>query len=210
MLIKKGLSVFIVLAIILAFGLIACDPGGGDDEEDEYGPLVDGIRYKIGDTGHGGGIVFYISHEGFNVEGYGPANYLEVAPEDQDDNGSFGTYGLGLSYSGTAIGTGKKNTAIIIAEDDSTAAKACVAYSTAYTNPGDWFLPSKDELNELYKFYVEVTNGKYPGLNPGFAEAYWTSSEYDNNDAWCHHFVINDQFEFPKDNFGNVRAIRAF
>ena len=43
----------------------------------------------------------------------------------------------------------------------------------------DWFLPSKDELDELYLNRLVVG---------GFAGAYWSSSEVDGNFAWRQSF----------------------
>jgi hypothetical protein len=57
---------------------------------------------------------------------------------------------------GTAIGTGAANTAAILAVDKSvsyiTAAKACTEYVTSYEgySYNDWFLPSEDELHQIY------------------------------------------------------------
>jgi hypothetical protein len=62
----------------------------------------DGFKpaYKVGDTGPGGGIIFYVSTEGFTVQGY---------------SGGFSTYTA--HYLGAApIGAGRINTALIIAD----------------------------------------------------------------------------------------------
>lgn len=67
----------------------------------------------------------------------------------------------------------------------------------------DWYLPSKDELNQLY-------------LNKGFnymPGRYWSSTEdsSDNERAWTHNFSSNSQNTWNKvQSFLNVRAIRAF
>ena len=116
------------------------------------------LTYNIGDTGPGGGKIFYAVPLGFTlymdaVDTSGTtAHYLEAAPND-NGGGSWASSGYAntdIPGTGTAIGTGRKNTAIILATDvNASAAKIC----SQYNNNGktDWFLPSKDELNELYK-----------------------------------------------------------
>jgi hypothetical protein len=105
----------------------------------------------------------------------------------------------------TGIGTGAANTAAILATDaNAPAAKACNEY-TSPNNTTDWFLPSKDELNELYQNRAAI------GIpNSGF---YWSSSEYsiDSDYAWRHAFNNGNQNGVLKGNdSSSVRAVRAF
>ena len=65
----------------------------------------------------------------------------------------------------------------------------------------DWFLPSKDELDELYLNRLVVG---------GFAGAYWSSSEVDGNFAWRQSFFDGVQNSNFKPAAEGVRAIRAF
>jgi uncharacterized repeat protein (TIGR02543 family) len=115
------------------------------------------FQYAIGATGPGNGKVFYRSEAGFTF--YTSAGdttgttryYLEAAPADLAGpyawaSASFLT--TNITGTGTAIGTGKKNTAIILATDS--AAPAALVCNNLSTGPGDWFLPSKDELNQIY------------------------------------------------------------
>ena len=61
------------------------------------------------------------------------------------------------TYDETAIGKGKKNTALILAADPTApAAKACNDYS--HNSKTDWFLPSYDELEMLYTNRANVGN----------------------------------------------------
>jgi formylglycine-generating enzyme required for sulfatase activity len=160
------------------------------------------ITYAIGDTGPGGGIVFYITN--------GSLNGLEAAPPLWN-GGSADPWSLwsniqhtavGVSAQGTAIGTGLANSNAIIAQSGHTtsAAKLC----RDYTGGGktDWFLPSKDELNQLYLQKAGVG---------GFAVYdYWSSSEYDANLAWFQIFSNGDQYLFSKTYSIYVRPVRAF
>ncbi len=77
-----------------------------------------------------------------------------------------------------------------------------INHSTAGKNFTDWRLPTKNELNLLYNQRAIVG---------GFANNYyWSSSEYDVNDAWAQHFSIGYQGNINKPNTIYVRAVRAF
>ena len=66
--------------------------------------------------------------------------------------------------------------------------------------PG-WRLPTKDELNMLYKNKEEIG---------GFAiNFYWSSTEYDSVNAWEQNFNIGNQGSNDKGINAYVRAVRA-
>jgi len=150
-----------------------------------------------------GGIIFWLDATG--------QHGLIAATADQSTgiqwyNGTFrytGTTGDGL-YAGAM------NTSMTVATqmaDNQTgnfAAKVCADYSVTVSGVtyGDWYLPSKYELNLLYLQKVAVG---------GFASAYyWSSTENDSNDAWLQYFGIGTQYYFNKSNTYYVRAVRAF
>ena len=120
-----------------------------------------------------------------------------------------GTY----RYTGTTgdgLYAGSMNTAMIVATqmaDNQTgnfAAKVCADYSVTVSGVtyGDWYLPSKHELNLLYLQKTVVG---------GFASAYyWSSSEIDNNYAWDQAFDDGFQDNVSKYATDYVRAVRAF
>ena len=117
-------------------------------------------KYKVGDEGPGGGIVFYASEAGFKVyDGTGGSavyHYLEMSKK---------TLGAAYSYpekkaisTQEGLGYGKSNTYKILNKhtckkltNDNCAAYRCSKYSTPTTKPGDWWLPSHDELDWIYK-----------------------------------------------------------
>lgn len=96
--------------------------------------------------------------------------------------------------------------------DGTVAAKICSDYSIAFNGLtfDDWFLPSKDELNQLY------LNLHKEGVE-GFADTnayYWASTEYDNHNAWMQFFGYMGTYG-PQDYTGKasvcwLRAVRAF
>jgi len=193
----------ITILVIIGFGFIACK----DDESCNADCLA------IGAAGEGGGKIIYHDHAGFNVAGLGTCHYLEAAPVNQATEVTWSsTYVYVTSAMGTAIGTGKANTAAIIAVHSgdtasNNAAKAAVAYTGGGKN--DWFLPSKDELNEMYKAKSHL------GISTaGIDHWYWSSSQRDvNNGAWGQHFDSGSQGNYNTmvvNVDGKVRAVRAF
>jgi hypothetical protein len=156
------------------------------------------VAYNIGDTGPSGvGIVFYITDGGLHG--------MEAAPSDQSTSMAWSNINdteIGTTAQGTAIGTGAANTDAIIAQAGhmASAAKLCRDYDGG--GETDWFLPSKDELNQLYTKKAVV--GGFAG------DGYWSSSEYDAYYAWDQYFGIGDQDDYHKNYDLWVRAVRAF
>jgi hypothetical protein len=68
----------------------------------------------------------------------------------------------------------------------------------------DWRLPTKRELNLMSDVY-NGSNGAV--LNANY---YWSSTEYDNNNAWFQLFRDVTQMSFGKGSTTSVRAVRAF
>ncbi len=66
----------------------------------------------------------------------------------------------------------------------------------------DWHLPTKGELNELYKKRSVV--GGFAG------DYYWSSTEDGAGNAWYQYFDGGGQNQFDKSLSGRVRAVRAF
>jgi hypothetical protein len=110
---------------------------------------------------------------------------------------------------GKAIGTGAANTTAIIDVQGGTATNYAAGLARAYAGGGytDWFLPSKDELNEMYdnKATLEAVEGFIK-----FIDIYWSSTEYDNGNAWGQNFISGVQSNGSKSGTLNVRAVRAF
>jgi hypothetical protein len=151
--------------------------------------------FAIGDTGPGGGIVFYITDGG--VHG------LEAAPVDQTAS-AWGCSGTAIAGTSTAVGTGQANTALIVAgcADVGTAAKVADAYSIGSFD--DWYLPSKDELALLYPHKKDF-------VDEFIDSEYSSSSESSNDDAWYQNFLSGGtQNSYLKSDIAQVRAIRSF
>jgi len=202
--------------------------------------------FNLGDTGPGGGTVFYVASTAFTSTGSSCATkclYLEVAPQDWGNGGTTcGTKGLstvdprcawsgntdtsiGATAQGTAIGTGYSNTTAITTQSSGggTANKAATS-ARAYAGGGktDWFLPSKDELNELCKYAradSPSTTASWCGSNSAYLPTvrfslafgtYWSSSEANASSAWVEDFSNGIRINFTKNSTSYVRPVRAF
>jgi len=209
----------IVIIVIIGF-IIAAIASPSDATTDTQPQQPVKTTYKIGESGPAGGIVFY--DKGNDSDGW---RYLEAAPVDSlPASAIWGK--VRVAKTETGIGSGKRNTELIITElnkkgESGTAAQLCKAYILNGYN--DWFLPSKDELNWMYANL---------GINPDIRKKlkkyatvkYWSSSQVDGkkDDAWAQDFINGVQetrdkkSEFASIDYGehyysiNVRPVRVF
>jgi len=150
-----------------------------------------------------GGVIFWLDATG--------QHGLIAATADQ--NPPIQWYNEADRYTGTTgdgLYAGAMNTAMIVAtqmtdnQSGNFAAKVCADYSVTVDGVtyGDWYLPSKYELNLLYLQKTAVG---------GFASVYyWSSTERDNGTAWLQGFDNGAQVYDLKESTYNVRAVRAF
>ncbi len=180
----------------------------------------------VGDTGPGGGKVFYVNEA--NAVG---SKYMEAAPSEWSDGvdpilawgGNVDiTDCINLDVTGTspAIGTGLANTNLIRAACNSPAkapaAWAVYNYSNGAAN--SWYLPSRLELNQMCRyaradaFDASATTcaGSGPLVGGFAANWYWSSSQNDPSFAWGQDFLFSDQGGVDKTSLLRVRPVRAF
>ena len=161
-------------------------------------------KYKIGDTGPAGGIVFY-------SEKYPKMKYYEIAPVETEVQCAWGLFGKRIGTS-TGIGTGLKNTELLIAlsNNDEIDAAPQMCRNLAIKGFTDWFLPSRDELYLMYSVLFLNDSGDF------CHKLYWSSSEAKTNPlSIAYDFgevTVNGGKEYPGDRASKhqVRAIRAF
>ena len=162
------------------------------------------VTHYVGES-YGGGIVFYVYDNG--------QHGLIAATSDQAVNIR---WNAGVNSNTIALadglGAGKKNTATIIAsqgfgDGQTYAARACNEYTVTSggVTYGDWYLPSKYELNLLRdaKFVV----GNFAGF------FYWSSTEINQTTSWGQYFdLTTTQSAGDKVSYdtNRVRAIRSF
>ena len=193
----------------------------------------------VGVQGPGGGTIVYVDATN-EMPGY---DYLEVAPADASTGVAWSTTTSkcgsatnancrtsSLSDAGTALdfigfGTGRAATAAIVARHNAgsvakTDYAAGVADSYTTATASDWFLPSKDELNEVCKYALNtgqaagadtVCTGGSAATLRGFASGlYWSSSDYLADAAWFQYFTSGNQASDNKASTYHVRPVRAF
>ena len=159
--------------------------------------------YKIGDTGPAGGIIFYDA--GSVINGW---RYLEASLNDFTAQWSSST-SVAVGNTGLSIGDGKANTQKIVTflngrGETGRAAQICA--NLEYNGFKDWFLPSRDELNQMYNQRVLLKLITTSGNNP----YYWSSSEYGNSYAYQLYSYSSSMNADYKNNNSRVRPIRAF
>ena len=150
----------------------------------------------VGETGPGGGTVFYVASSQFTSTGSAcdtACTYLEAAPVGWVKSPSYtgqnvcrssadkfsldpqcmwsGVFGFVFGSTGTAIGTGSANTSAMITQGSTAGTAATVARAFQGGGKTDWFLPAKDELNALCKWANdEVVNAI---CNPASSSRSW-------------------------------------
>ena len=171
------------------------------------------VVYAVGDTGPGGGKIFYVSPIPFacGVARVSACTYLEAAPSGWYSGPSFDRYEIEEGYdprsywatngdfeirvnndtspetaTAKAIGWGYFNTRAIIRQGNTYVA-ATLADSYTATIGGivfdDWYLPTKDELNQMY-----IQKDNIGGLASNW---YWSSTEA----------LLGDNDYFTEDNY---------
>ena len=187
------------------------------------------VTGDIGDTGPGGGRIFYYLAAGFNC---GPTSaatckYLEAAP-----NGWSGGADPTVSWAQASpvnlqsnilannltlpspIGYGAQNTKAIIDQGNTNSSTSAAARANSYSstisgfNYNDWFLPSEAELSQLFIQRVAV-GMEFSGAS------YWSSTSQGNQNG--RYLIVTHVSATPgsfsgwtKDAAFNVRPIRAF
>ena len=192
-----------------------CDGNDADTVADEL--------CKIGMTGPGGGIIFFVDYN----DQYTGLDYLEAArvgwgnaitvnqggltgettgsasvdPKMKWCSNTSSSLGL-TSWTNFAVGVGATNTATA----DTTCAGGAIQAASDYAGGSkvDWYLPSSGEAMLMY------TNLRQSGVD-GFASGfYWTSSEFGANNTWYQGFISGDQNYNNKPTLYYVRPVRAF
>lgn len=147
-----------------------------------------------------GGIIFYLKNDGTG---------LVSAPTNQGIT-SWACRGILVGASGTIIGSGRPNTMNILNGCMVTNNAAEFCDNLDLNGFDDWFLPSKDELNEMY-FKIGPggigVNQNIGNFAPSF---YWSSSEDNDSNAWSQEFGSSAQVANNKNNDYQVRAVREF
>jgi hypothetical protein len=151
--------------------------------------------YQAGDEGPRGGVVVYDN-------GSYSAGWRYIEASHNTGYKIWGPSGDSTGATSQAVGMGKTNTELIVDEYGSLyAADWCYNFE----EPGEWFLPSKEELALVYS----------QKWNIGVDTECWSSSEYDSDHAWYQDFSDGSQYgddinDKNKDTNFEVIPIRYF
>lgn len=161
----------------------------------KYEVLQDANGYAAGDALGGGLFVF---EDG----GYA---YISAAA-DQSTDAPWGCQGTDISGTLNAVGTGSANTALIVAGCATSGISARICDELILNGYSDWFLPSLDELAEMY------TKLAADGLGNFANHTYWSSTQESATQAYTIDMNNGNQGTHAKDNTSNryTRAMRRF
>jgi hypothetical protein len=169
--------------------------------------------YKIGDTGPGGGHIFFVDYN----DQYSGLNYLEAAPQLCEGNKAWSsdlTNSLVavIGSAARAIGAGKANSAAMIA-DGATSYTADISGAAFFAETSecgtktDWFLGSLGEMKLLYDNLL--------GVGDFSDNSYWSSSAEEGagssaDTGYYLNFRTGLIDEFGRNNDTKVRPVRSF
>jgi len=172
--------------------------------------------YSIGDFVYGG-IVFFVDATG--------QHGLVCAFTDQGILRWYGGTNGDTRALGDGLFAGEMSTSIIIAaqaaigDDGFTyAARSCNEYQISIGGHtyGDWYLPSKYELNLMYQNKAAIdaratTTSVGGSAGTAFTSSwYWSSTEITSSQVWMQYFVNGTQQNHNKSITHTIRAIRKF
>ncbi|PDH46835.1 MAG: hypothetical protein CND86_04520 [Bacteroidetes bacterium MED-G21] len=189
-----------------------CDTPGPNEGYDCDG---NELQYQVGGYAEGG-IVFYLDESGEHGLVSAIEDLTEGATIDSEGNPGYqwGCFAMGISGAdGQAIGTGYQNTMDIVNQGCTTEyggiTAAQGALNAEINGYSDWYLPSLDELKEMYN---TIGNGGSDGNIGGFEyKWYWSSSESNNYGAYDVNFGDGSTGSFSsKTKMVRVRVIRSF
>lgn len=187
------------------------------------------FSYRLGDVGPGGGLIFFVD----TLSQFDGFTYLEAAPVDlpatawaTNSVGCFDSFNIATSCLDTSVyqvapadssrinaaklGQGSVNTALIGTRllaggpVDNTKFAAGLADTYVYGTTTDWYLPSINELGQMY------ANLKAKRLGNFQDTYYWSSTEFGSGSAW---FILFDGGNFSNGSKSfpfSVRPIRSF
>jgi len=200
----------------------------GSCEYADLGYDCDGniTEYFIGMEAEGG-IVFYVDETGEHglVAALEDLTYGATYDNSGNPEYEWGCWGEDVNGAdGTAIGTGYQNTMDIVNQGCSTEnggiTAAQAALDAEINGYNDWYLPSIDELVEMYN---TIGNGGPEGNIGGFEigeNGFWTyyyrsSSEFINSTYYRHAWFVGFDIGLPYNYFYKsatlrVRVIRSF
>lgn len=177
--------------LLSAIDSITYDNGGGSSTSSD----------TIGGSGQAG-LIFY--DKGSYSDGW---RFLEVTPADLNVS-PWGCTSTDITGTLAIIGSGQANTNLILASCSTPgiSARVCDNYSVTVNSVvyDDWFLPSIDELNQLY-----YSNQSFPSVFQ-ISNNLLSSTQKTVDYAWIISMGVGNYNEEHKSNSTYIRGIRKF
>jgi hypothetical protein len=172
---------------------------------------VEAFEYKVGDTGPGGGTIFFVDRH----NEYADFTYLEVGPTSTQGLRTWAPSSpvnyQSAAVSGAdsrALGAGYQNTIDIVAQGHTDNATSAALYcdQLTYGDKSDWYLPSIAELALVARVVA------FELSMPGFVnfQNYWSSSESSATQVWAGQMTSYGVFTTSKLSPAWVRPVRKF
>ena len=166
---------------------------------------ITNYTYEIGQyVPSEGGVVFHRDTYG------GQENYLVVDINDLSTSSVWSNIDS-VSCGADSLWRGGANTEIIINQLGTTSGAAFLCVSSTSGGVGNWYLPAIQELNRLWDNMLEVSRGLETASGSQLLfDVYWSSTEYNNSNAFC--FLFEQGYASPSSKSYSrcVRAVRKF
>ena len=141
-----------------------------------------------------GGVIFYIDDSG--------QHGLVSATTDQSTGTWLSDWYQNVPETSKAIGSGKHNTELMLGYDNLGRYAVGLCHGLTLGGYSDWFLPSYDELYQMYVHREQIGNFS--------AESYWSSSVIQDQKACVIYFGTGNGGLDAVIGTHRVRAVRAF
>lgn len=157
---------------------------------------------EVGDYSYGG-VIFWVDAA--------DNNHGLVCSTSEQGNAPWGCSGTDVTAAnGTAITTGKANTDAMAAACVEAGSLAITALNLTLNGYSDWFVPSKDELYEIYLNRETINAVLTANGDEIYSNSYWTSTQFNTTNGWFGSFSNGFQGGTGKHGEIKYRVIREF
>ncbi len=166
------------------------------------------FAHQIGDL-YGGGIIFDLWKDAQGIEHGLVVDLVDVSSGHVWSN----VLNISIGSGARSNWDGRSNSLGIISQNGHSSSAAALCLNSNNGGQNDWYLPSVQEMNVLWKNYYRVsrTLEQTTGAETLKYEDYWCSNEENQFIAWTFYFGEGTAGAYDtKDVLRKVRAIRAF
>jgi hypothetical protein len=157
----------------------------------------------------GGGVVFHVWKDAAGAEHGLIVDKVDLSTSQEWSN----VYDVEIGPAAQSSWDGLSNSNAIVGQPGHISSAAALCLNSTNGGQTDWYLPSIYELNMLWSnsYTVARALSQIPGAAQLATSYYWSSAEYDDNDAWIFSFSNGNAYYLNDKSYtGYVRAVRAF